>query len=140
MKLSIASIIETASKLKTKEDKVDYLRKNYNTGVGLMLKLAFNKDLEWDLPEGSPPYKESEITDNEGMLYDELRRIYIFHKGQATEVSKARKEILFQQLIESVDKKDAVLLLAVKEKKIPSVYKGITQKLVEEAYPTLLVY
>ena len=138
MQLGIAEILMKASELKTKQEKIDYLRKNYNVGVGVMLKMAFDPNLKWALPEGSPPYTESKVDDSEGMLYNEIRRLYLFHEGGNPGLSKARREILFQQLLESLDKNDAKLLLAVKDKKLP--YKGLTRKIIEEAYPALLVY
>ena len=42
---------------------------------------------------------------------------------------------MFIQTLESIDPEDAELLCSIKDKKIP--YKGITSKLVTEAYPGL---
>jgi hypothetical protein len=43
-----------------------------------------------------------------------------------------RRESLFITLLESVDPKDAKLLLSVKNKKLP--YKNITKDLIQEAF------
>ncbi len=137
MKLGMAEMLEAASKINGRKEKIEYLRKHYNQGVGLLIKMAFDKNLKWALPEGAPPFKESQIDDSEGILYNEMRRLYIFHEGGHPGLTKSRREHLFQQLLETLDKNDAKLLIAVKDKKIP--YKGMTQKLFEEAYPALFV-
>ena len=44
-----------------------------------------------------------------------------------------RRETMFIELLESVNKDDAKLLISIKDGKLP--YNGITKKLVQEALP-----
>jgi hypothetical protein len=138
MRLGMYEILEKTSTLSTKAEKIEYLRKNWSVGLGIVLKMAFDKNLKWALPDGAPPYRPSLVDDSEGMLYNEVKRLYLFHEGGNTNLTQKRRELLFQQLLESVDKDDALLIVGVKDKKLP--FKGITYKLIEEAYPGLLVY
>jgi hypothetical protein len=62
--------------------------------------------------------------------------MYLFIEGGNDNLKPVRREYLFVQLLENVNKEDARLLISVKDKTIP--YKGITKKLVEELYPGLL--
>lgn len=48
-----------------------------------------------------------------------------------------RREQLFIQFIEGLEPEDAKLMCSVKDKKIP--YKGITAKLVNTAFPGLIL-
>lgn len=136
MKLGISEILELASKKETKEEKIEVLRKYDGVTLRTCLQGAFDPNIEWDLPEGDPPYKPCDFLDQQGRLYQETRRLWIFLKGRRPDIKPAKKEQLFIGLIESLDKDDAKLLLAIKDKKMP--YKGITYKLVQEAFPGLL--
>jgi hypothetical protein len=82
------------------------------------------------------PYKPCEFLDQEGRLYAELRRLYLFIEGGNPSLTKVKREYLFIQLLESIDKQDAELLVAVKDKKLP--YKGLTASVVKKAFPGLL--
>ena len=63
MKIGIAETLMKASGLKTKEEKIDFLRKNWSPSIGKILDLAYNPDHKWLLPEGAPPYKPTEFLD-----------------------------------------------------------------------------
>lgn len=136
MKLAIYEILENASKLTKKQDKIDYLRNNYNPVLGQILKYTFEEQFIWELPPGDPPYKPSEYPDSHGMLYTEARRLYLFLKGGNPNLTPFRREMLYINLLETVHPNDAKLLLAIKEKKLP--YKGLTLNFIKEAYPGLI--
>lgn len=136
MKLGIAEILERASKKESRAEKIEVLRNYDSVTLRTILQGAFDPGIEWDLPEGDPPYKPCVYDDMQGRLYQETRRLWMFLKGRKPELTALKKEVLFIGLIESLDKDDAKLMLAVKDKKMP--YKGITYKLVQEAFPGLL--
>jgi hypothetical protein len=48
-----------------------------------------------------------------------------------------KREALFIQFLEGVDPKDALLIVSAKDKKLP--YKGITAKIINQAYPGLIL-
>lgn len=136
MRLSISEILQNASKLTKKEEKIEYLRTNYNPVLGNILKYTFNKEYVWDLPPGDPPYKPNEFPDSHGMLYTEARKLYLFLRGGNPNLTPFKREMLFINLLETVHPEDAKLLLSVKDKKLP--YKGLTLNLIKEAYPGLI--
>jgi hypothetical protein len=136
MRLAISEILENASKLTKKQDKIDYLRNNYNPVLGQILKYTFEEQYIWELPPGEPPYKPSEYPDTHGMLYSESRRLYLFLRGGNNNLSPFKREMLFINFLESIHPNDAKLILSVKEKKLP--YKGLTLNLIKEAYPGLI--
>lgn len=138
MKLpSVSTILKDASKIKTQKKRVEFLRSHHpNTLLKTLLKYTYDPNIKFALPPGEPPYTECEVLDNENMLYNEARRLYLFLEGGNPDLSDLRREALFIQLLESIDSEDAKLLIAVKDKKLP--YKGITEKVVREAFPKLL--
>lgn len=136
MKLSLSEILKNASEFDKKQDRINYLMQYDSPALRALLKYAYDDKVKFLLPEGEPPYKPNELPDQEGILYSELRRLYLFIEGGNPNLKPMRREYLFVQLLETVNKDDAKLLIAVKDKKIP--YKGITKKFIEEVYPGLL--
>lgn len=136
MRLAIYEILQNASKLTKKEEKIEYLRNNYNPVLGNILKYTFEKQHVWELPPGDPPYKPCEFPDSHGMLYTEARKLYLFLRGGNPNLTPFKREMLFINLLETVHPEDAKLLLSVKDKKLP--YKGLTLNLIKEAYPGLI--
>jgi hypothetical protein len=136
MRLAIYEILQNASKLTKKEEKIQYLRNNYNPVLGNILKYTFDNQFIWDLPPGDPPYKPCEYPDSHGMLYTEARKLYLFLRGGNPNLTPFKRETLFINLLETVHPEDAKLLLSVKDKKLP--YKGLTLNLIKEAYPGLI--
>lgn len=135
-KLPISHIINNAAALKTEAEKVQYLQQHYSTALTTVLQFALDKRAKWDLPEGDPPYKPSDLTfDNEGMMYSEARRLYLFLEGGNPNLTKLKRESLFIGLLESIHPDDAKIILMAKSKKMP---KGITKKVVNLAFPGLI--
>ena len=60
--------------------------------------------------------------------------MFNFLKGGNNTLSKTRKETLFIQILEGLHQTEAELLIAVKEKKLNNMYKGLTANLVKEAF------
>ena len=57
MKLGIAEIVEQTSKLNSKQDQVNFLRKNDSVPLRIVLKNALDPEIKFALPEGDPPFK-----------------------------------------------------------------------------------
>jgi hypothetical protein len=133
MRLGIGEILKKVSESKTKEEKIEILRKNDSPAIRTVLKYALDPNIKWDLPEGAPPYKPCQFLDQHSMLYQEIRRLYLFLEGGNPNLKPIKREALFINLLESVDPLDALVLLAAKDKKLP--YKNITINLINEAYP-----
>lgn len=136
MRKSLSSILKQCSEGKTANDKAALLQQNASDPLLTILKYAFDPNIKFILPEGAPPFKPCEFLDQEGRLYAELRRLYLFIEGGNPSLTKAKREYLFIQLLESIDKQDAEMLCAVKDKKLP--YKGMTAAVVKKAFPGLL--
>lgn len=134
-KLPISVIIETAAAFKKIEERAEFLRKHDSTALQTVLKYGLDPKIKWALPEGAPPYKECQALDIEGMLYSEARRLYLFVEGGNQNLTKLKREMLFINMLESLHPKDAQILIAAKDKKLP---KGITVKVVNLAFPRLI--
>lgn len=131
----ISTILEEVSKVSKRDGKIEVLRANRtNEALVAVLQAAFDERIIFELPDGKPPYKVADdMVDNTAGLYREFRKFYIFTKNRkSANMKPMKREQLFIELLESIHPKEAELVLAMKEKKIP--YKGVTKKLIQEAY------
>lgn len=134
---AVSTILKEASEIKDKKQRVRFLQSHHpNMLMKTLLKYVYDPNIKFALPPGEPPYKPCEALDQENMLYLEQRRFYLFLEGGNPNLNPLRREALFVQLLESIEPEDAKLMIAVKDKKLP--YKGITEKVVREAFPSLL--
>jgi hypothetical protein len=128
-------IFTQVNNAKDKPKKIEVLRKYDSQGLRQLLKAAFDPKIIWDLPEGTPPYIANEApagTDHTSLL-DESRKLYLFIKG-GSNIPKVKKETLYIQMLEALHKDDALALIAIKEKNLNLVYKGLTENCVKEAF------
>lgn len=142
--IGVAETLIKANNIKNTNDRVRFLQQNKNNRTMLiLLQMAFSPNIKFALPDGPTPYTPlpPEFPDNEGRLYGETRRLYLFVEGGFAgkinnSLKQDRREVLWVQLLESMDANDAALLDAVKDGKTP--YKGITAVVVRKAFPGLL--
>jgi hypothetical protein len=137
MQVSLSEFLKKVSELKTKEEKIEALRANDSIPLRVILQGAFDPSVVWLLPVGNPPYKPSILTDQEHVLVARCTKLRYFIKGFYDNLKQSKREKMFVDMLETVDKRDAELLCAIKDKKLP--YDGITVALVREAIPDLIV-
>lgn len=134
--LSLSEIVNKACALKTKEEKIEWLKQNESHELKNLLVLMYDKErFQFDLPETAPPYEPSEYPDSQGMLYREMKKMKYFLKGTNMNLTRARREQLFIQMLESVDKSDAKLLCKLIAQKP---LKGLPKTVINEAYGDII--
>ena len=138
MKLEVFEVLEKVSKAKTKKEKIDILRNNNVMSVRDVLQGAFDNNIKWNLPEGAPPYTPNRPESIPSTLLRRHLDFKYFVKGLVVseKLNSLKREQLFVGLLESIHPKDAEILLLMVSKKPP--VKGLTKKLVQEAYPDLI--
>ena len=130
----LGEILLDVKEAKSVGEKIKILQKNDSRELRGILELTYDNRLTWGLPEGNPPYEPLDKSmDNQGMLYSEMRRMYVFLEGKAN-VSQARREQMFVQILETLDPDDAKLLIEAKDRKI----KGCSKATVKQAFPDFL--
>lgn len=139
MKLSIAEVLQKVVGGEKVTGKAKLLQKYDSPTLRRILKYVYSEKITFNgLPEGAPPYTPNALVDQENILYAETRRLYLFTDGGNPDLKQARKEALFIEMLENVDSKDAGVLIAMKDKKLPEPFKGITKAVVKKAFPDLL--
>ena len=132
----LSEILTKVNNAKVKEEKVKILKQNDSVPLRQILKGAFDPKIEWDLPEGTPPYKQNEAPagTEHTVLYTESKRLWHFIKGADPKLSKTRKEMMYIQMLEGLHADEAKLLINVKEKNLNTIYIGLTDAVVKEAF------
>ena len=132
--LSMSEILQKTSELKSKKEKLDFLRLHHSPQFHWLLNFAFHPGIIFELPETDPPYRPLQVEGEAfGMLYSLMPKMTLFVRGgYRGPLNQTTREGIFIQTLEALEPEDAKLLLSVKNKKIP--YKGITAKLIDEAY------
>jgi len=133
------SIFDKVGKAKTKKEKIDILRAHSGPVMKMILGYTYDPNVKWLLPEGTPPYKQLSDNSDAGVtLQTEMKRFYLFVEGPTDtqkNLKQPRREELFIQTLESLHPDECKVLIGMKDRKLP--YRGLTRKLVAEAFPNL---
>ena len=133
---TVHEIFTKVNNAKDKPKKIEVLRQYDQPYLRQILKAAFDPKIEWDLPEGTPPFiaNEAPVGTEHTLLKTEARRLFNFLKGGNNTLSKTRKETLFIQMLEGLHQDEAKVLLGMKNKSLNKMYKGLTESMVKEAF------
>jgi hypothetical protein len=133
----IFEILEEASSKKSSEEKISVLQKNSSMALKDVLRGTIDSTIQWNLPEGEPPYTACEEHNHPANLLREHKKFKYFVKGlvESESLPSFKRERVFLAMLESVHPRDAEILIAMINKKTP---KGISRKVVEQAFPGLL--
>jgi hypothetical protein len=116
----MANIIAKIEAQPTLEKQVEFLQ--YHSSYALKIVLGYGMDpgVKWLLPVGNPPYRAlEESADQEGRFYIECKKlIYFVDSDEGRNIKPLKREQLFIQVLESVDPRDAKLLLRMKARDI----------------------
>ncbi len=135
---SPVEILSTASKLKTKKEKIELLQKYGNRADFMyILRGAYAANITWLVPDGALPAGTSfnvapSIDTADDRLIRAYRQFMYLVKG-GPQMAQSKREDIYLNLIRSLHIDEAKLLMSIVGKKLP--YKGITKALVSEAFP-----
>ena len=134
--LLISEILTKVNNAKDKPKKVEVLKTYDSQPLRQVLKGAFDPSIIWDLPDGTPPYKENDAPagTEHTLLSNDAKRLWHFVRGGDDRLSKTKKETMFIQILEGLQADEAKLLIAVVNKELNKVYKGLTDAAVKEAF------
>jgi len=133
--LGLFQILELVSKASADNKRIELLRQHDSKQLRMLFQYAFDSRVVWLLPETNPPYTPTTFLDQERTLFGRMDKLFYYCKGGADNLRQMKREMMFIELLEGIHPKDAVLLLAVKNKTVP--YAHITPALVKAAYPDI---
>lgn len=140
MRKNFYELFEEFEKAPNREAKIAVLRNDNRQVLKNLLQGAFHPAIKYVIKE-PVEYKKSDSPPGMGYssLDMEFKRIYIFVEDSqkvAPNLTLERKKQLLIQILESLEEKEAEVFMnmILKDLKV----KGLTAKLVEEAFPGLL--
>ena len=136
----ISEVLTDAGKIVKRDERITFLQNNKSPGLTDILRIQYDDSIVSALPAGAPNYRQDDAPKD--YQYTILNKAYTqfkyFFKGPiANDMKQIKRESLFLNLLETLHTEEAELLIAAKDKKMK--YKGITKKLVRDAFPNLIV-
>ena len=131
-------IFEAVQACTKQADRVKILQENESYELKTILQAAFRKDIVFELPQGAPPYTPS--PNPAGIMSSPLRKqidVLALLVAGNNKWNKMKKEMAFIRLLENVHEKDAEIIVAMKDKKLTSLYSTLTSSLVKKAFANL---
>ena len=134
--LLFSEILDLVHKAKTKNKKVEILKKYNSDALRMIIKSSFDPNIAWAMPKGNVPYTPNEAPagTEHTTLATESRKLWHFIKGGDGETPQWKKEQMFVQMLEGLHESEAALLVNAKDKKLHQVYKGLSTNVVCEAF------
>ena len=131
-----SEILQKAGKLKTKKQKIDYLREQSTPALRMVIKSSFDPKINWQLPEGEVPYSPNEAPEGteHTVLAQESKKLYNFIQGGNNVLPQNKRESMFVQMLEGLHKNEAEVIIAAKDKILHKIYKGLSASVVKEAF------
>lgn len=122
-----------------KEEKINVLRSNGNFALRTILQGTFNPNIKFAID--APEYKPSDAPIGMGYthLMDICQRLYLFEVGNQKsppELTNERRKQILIQMLESLEAKEAEILVGMFHKKLP--VKGLNSAIVKESFPDLI--
>ena len=134
--LLFSEILDLVHKAKTKNKKVEILKKYNSDALRMLIKSSFDPNIVWAMPKGNVPYTPNDAPagTEHTTLATESRKLWHFIKGGDGETPQWKKEQMFVQMLEGLHESEAELVVNAKDKKLHQIYKGLSSNVVREAF------
>ncbi len=111
--ISLSEIFNKATQLPTKQEQIEWLKQHNGEALRALITVMYDKkNFKWNIPSHSiPPYTPSVQIESHGMLYRQSRKLRYFIEGyDGDNLTQYRREMLFIEMLESIDKDDAIFM------------------------------
>ena len=131
-----SEILNKVAKLKSKKQKVEFLRQHNTDALRMVLKSSFDPKIVWQLPEGPVPFSPNESPEGteHTVLAMEARKLHNFIQGGNNALTQNKREMMFVQMLEGLHQTEAYMLVDAKDKILHKTYKGLSSAVVKEAF------
>lgn len=131
-------VLDKVQAASTVEERVAVLQRYESFALKSILQANFSPKVVFDLPKGDAPYtKDTNPPDKSVSRIDTSIKV-LKHLLVSSTMPRVRKEVKFIQFLESINTKDADVIIAMKDKHLSSKYPNLTLQVVKTAFPTLL--
>ena len=134
--LLFSEILDLVHKAKTKNKKVEILRKYNSDALRMVIKSSFDPNIVWVMPKGNVPYTPNDAPagTEHTRLATEAKKLFRFIRGGDNITPQFKKEQMFVQLLEGLHKDEAELICYAKDKQLHKIVKGLSAPVVRQAF------
>ena len=134
--LLFSEILDLVHKAKTKNKKVELLKKYNSDALRMVIKSSFDPNIVWVMPKGNVPYTPNDAPagTEHTRLATEAKKLYRFIRGGDNITPQFKKEQMFVQLLEGLHKDEAELICYAKDKQLHKIVKGLSAPVVRQAF------
>ena len=134
--LLFSEILDLVHKAKTKNKKVEILKKYNSDALRMVIKSSFDPNIVWVMPKGNVPYTPNDAPagTEHTRLATEAKKLYRFIRGGDNITPQFKKEQMFVQLLEGLHKDEAELICYAKDKQLHKIVKGLSSPVVRQAF------
>ena len=134
--LLFSEILDLVHKAKTKNKKVEILKKYNSDALRMLIKSSFDPNIVWAMPKGNVPYTPNDAPagTEHTRLATESRKLFHFIRGADNITPQFKKEQMFVQMLEGLHKDEAELLCYAKDKELHKIVKGLSAPVVRQAF------
>jgi len=136
--MGVHDILERVAEAKTRKEKVEVLQSYNHQGLRDVLRGAFDDSIQFNLPKGDAPYTPGSEAAPGTTLIKQTKKFKYFVKTPQRPRADAKVEMIFIKMLEKLHPKEAEIVVLMKDKNLAGKYKGLTKKLVQEAFPGLI--
>ena len=131
-----SEILTRLGKIKTKKDKVTFLKQHNTDALRMVIKASFDPKVKWALPYGEVPFIPNDAPEGteHNVLSYEARKLYHYIEGGNNQLTQNKREMMFVQLLEGLHPDEAEIVVAAKDKVLHQKYKGLSVNVVKEAF------
>ena len=131
-----SEILTRLGKIKTKKDKVTFLKQHNTDALRMVIKASFDPKVKWALPYGEVPFIPNDAPEGteHNVLSYEARKLYHYIEGGNNQLSQTKREMMFVQLLEGLHPNEAEVIVAAKDKVLHQKFKGLSVNVVKEAF------
>ena len=134
--LLFSEILDLVHKAKTKDKKVEILKKYNSDALRMLIKSSFDPNIVWAMPKGNVPYTPNDAPagTEHTRLATEAKKLYRFIRGGDNITPQFKKEQMFVQMLEGLHKDEAELICYAKDKELHKIVKGLSAPVVRQAF------
>ena len=134
--LLFSEILDLVHKAKTKDKKVEILKKYNSDALRMLIKSSFDPNIVWAMPKGNVPYTPNDAPagTEHTRLATESRKLFHFIRGADNITPQFKKEQMFVQMLEGLHKDEAELLCYAKDKDLLKIVIGLSAPVVRQAF------
>lgn len=98
----------------------------HGAALTTLVLLIYNRELEFRLPEGEPPYTSNKnpIGTDHSRLVVEHKHLYRYIVGGAPQLTQNKIETLYIELLESLHESESNLLIRIFNRSFDTIWKG----------------